>query len=72
MLKVVLLTIVLGLTAGCQKSDVENCVDATMEAFDETSLKNPPKPSDGSLTRKEFKAQSYWDCLRMAAPKSGD
>jgi hypothetical protein len=72
MLKIGLLTIVLGLTTSCQKSDVENCVDADMEAFDESRLKNPQKVSDGSPTRKEYNAQSYWDCLRMAAPKSGD
>ena len=69
MLKVVLLTIVLGLTAGCQKSDVENCVDADMEAFDESRLKNPQRET---ITRKEFKAGSYRLCLEMAATKSGD
>jgi|LauGreDrversion4_2_1035121.scaffolds.fasta_scaffold42920_2 hypothetical protein len=71
MLKVVLLTIVLGLTSGCQKSDVENCVDAQMEAFDEKTVLNPPKASDNKLTRKEWKVFSYERCLAIAAPKVG-
>jgi len=72
MLKVVLLTIVLGLTSGCQKSDVENCVDAQMEAFDEQTKLNPPKASDNRNTRKEEKALMFAHCLAIAAPKSGD
>jgi hypothetical protein len=72
MLKVVLLTIVLGLTSGCQKSDVENCVDAQMEAFDEQAELNPPKASENRGTRKEKRAEVYAMCLAIAAPKRGD
>ena len=58
--------------SGCQKSDVEKCVDAQMEAFDEETIKNPPKDPDKRHTRKEWKAFVYRDCLAVAAPKIRD
>ncbi len=57
------------LLSSCQKSDVEGCVDAHMEAFDEETIKNPPKDPDKRHTRKEWRALMYGDCLATAAPK---
>ena len=73
MLKVGLLAIVLGLTSGCQKSDVENCVEASMDEWDESRLMDgkTSKTDPGLMTRKEWRSFSYKTCLAVAAPKVG-
>lgn len=72
MLKVGFLAIVLGLTSGCQKSDVENCVDASMDSWDETRMSDgkTAKTDPGIMTRKEWRSYSYHTCLAIAAPKN--
>jgi hypothetical protein len=52
--------------SGCQKSDVDKCVEAQMEVFDEDLNKNPPK-EDPVFTRKEWKADMYEHCLAISA-----
>jgi hypothetical protein len=44
--------------ASCQKSDVENCVDAHLEAFD----KNKSEYSEENEDRSTFKARIYIAC----------
>jgi hypothetical protein len=65
MRKLVLLTTALFLY-GCQKSDVEQCVDAHMEAHDERAMKEPVNKTPG-LTRKEYRANMYQHCLALSA-----
>lgn len=44
--------------AGCQKSDIQNCVDAHLEAYDAGSRAQ----SDNSEKRYEFKARIHLVC----------
>jgi hypothetical protein len=51
---------------GCQKSDVEKCVDAQMESYDEDQMKKTIEEKSES-TRKEFRAKMYEHCLALSA-----
>ena len=44
--------------ASCQKSDVQNCVDAHLEAFD----KGKSAYAENSEDRSRFKARVYFMC----------
>ena len=57
--------------SGCQKSDVEKCVDARMEAFDELTRDYPVEQSDKkAASRKLWRSARYIECLEAAAPQN--
>ena len=51
------------LLAGCQKTDVQNCVDAQLEAFD----KGKSEYSEVKEDRSTFKARIYIVCGQAMA-----
>lgn len=60
----------LPIISGCQKSDLEKCVDARMEVFDERSRDWPAEQSDEkAVRRKLWKSARYIECLEASAPK---
>jgi hypothetical protein len=52
--------------AGCQKTDVQNCVDANLEAFDQ----GKSDIADETEDRASFKARAYLFCGQTMAGRN--
>ncbi len=50
--------------SGCQKSDVDKCVDAQMEVVDENRSMSD-QPREDQRSRKNIKAEIYVLCMQL-------